>query len=104
MNEPERHDVLIVVHQLDGSAPQSTQATVRIPSDADLAQLLQELERESPEIYPEVRRRILRAAAGVLATGRVHPLTEDLTRQLARGGPIVFPALAEDPRSSSSVA
>jgi len=104
MNGSERHDVLIVVHQSDGRAPQSMQATVRIPLDANLTQLMRELERESPEIYPEVRRRILRAAGGVLATGRAHPLTEDLTRQLARGGPIVFPALAEDPRSSSSVA
>ena len=104
MNENERREILVVIQQSEPDASHHLEQTVRLPLGAGLAELLREIERESPEIYPEIRGRVLRAAGGVLATGQEHPLLEGLTRQLATGGPVVFPAVGEDTRDASAVA
>ncbi len=105
MSESERHDIVIVVHRPESQAADHLVSTVKLPSGASLAQLLHELERESPEIYPEIRSRVLRAAAGVLAYGEKNPLFEGLTQQLADGGPVIFPThVEEDARDSNAVA
>ncbi len=101
MSRDERSDVLIVLHRPDGPAPRSDEHRLRLPDGADLADLLRELERESPALHAEIRGRILRAAGRVLAYGKEDKLVPALTRQLADGGPVVFPA--EDPADSSAV-
>jgi len=103
MNENERREILVVIQQSEPDVRRPIEQTVQIPQGAGLTELLREIERESPEIYPEIRGRVLRAAGGVLATGQEHPLLEGLTRQLAAGGPVVFPAVAEDTRDASAV-
>ncbi|MCJ7756062.1 MAG: hypothetical protein MUP13_15980 [Thermoanaerobaculales bacterium] len=105
MNETERRDILVVVHRSEPQAAERLEHTVQLPSGASMAELLHELERESPEIYPEIRSRVLRAAAGVLAYGDKNPLFEGLTQQLADGGPEIFPThVEEDARDSNAVA
>ncbi|MFC2099510.1 hypothetical protein ACFLSF_01605 [Candidatus Bipolaricaulota bacterium] len=96
MNENERRDILVVVHPSEPEARDRLERTVQLPSGASVAELLRELERESPEIYPEIRDRVLRAAAGVLAYGAANPLFEGLTQQLADGGPVIFPTQVQD--------
>ena len=54
--------------------------------------MLRELERESPTMYSEIRKRILRSASRVLAYGKDDDLLPSLSQQLASGGPVVFPA------------
>ena len=105
MNPNERRDILVIFHRSEPQATQRLEHTVQLPSGASVAELLRELERESPEIYPEIRSRVLRAAAGVLAYGEKSALFEGLTRQLADGGPVIFPTqVEEDARDSNAVA
>jgi len=88
----ERKDVLVVLCRSDGLAPSKDERRLLLPAGAGLSDLLRELERESPAMYAEIRDRILRSAGRVLAYGEDDDLLPTLTRQLADGGPIVFPA------------
>ena len=105
MSPNELRDVLVVVQHDERGEHSEIEQIVRLPQGAGLVELLREIERESPEIYPEIRERVLRAAGGVLAYGSTGPLLEGITKQLANGGPIVFPMqIGEDTRDSSAVA
>ncbi|MBU0595385.1 hypothetical protein KJ567_01710 [Candidatus Bipolaricaulota bacterium] len=105
MNESERHNILVVVHRSEPQASHRVEQTIQLPRGAGVAELLLEIKRESPEIYPEIRDRILRAAGGVHAYGEAHPLFEGLTKQLADGGPVIFPTqVEEDAWDSKAVA
>jgi len=84
-------DVDVVVYTSDVPFPRRLEQTVRLPDEAGFADLLNALRRESPEIYTEVRNRVLRAAGRVLAYGVGAPLLATLDRQFAQGGPIIFP-------------
>jgi hypothetical protein len=95
MTASERKDVLVVLHRSDGSAPTRDEQRLRLPVGAGFSDLLRELERESPTMYEEVRDRILRSAGRVLAYGKDDDLLPSLTRQLAEGGPVIFPAEEE---------
>jgi hypothetical protein len=91
MTRGERRDVLVVLCRSDGPSPLRDEQSVRLPAGADFSDVLRELERESPAMYAEVRERILRSAGRVLAYGKDDDLLPTLIRQLAAGGPIVFP-------------
>jgi len=91
----ERKDVLVVLYRSDGSAPTKDEQRIRLPAGAGFSDLLRELERESPAMYKEIRDRLLRSAGRVLAYGKDDDLLPSLTRQLANGGPVVFPAEEE---------
>ena len=101
MSPGERKDVLVVLYKSDGPSPLKDEQRIRLPTGAGFSDLLRELERESPTMYAEVRKRILRSAGRVLAYGKDDDLLPALTRQLADGGPIVFPA--EDEARSTTI-
>jgi len=91
MTSGNRQDVLIVLYRSDGPSPLQDEQRIHLPAGAGFSDLLRELEREPPGMYAEVRKRILRSAERVLAYGKDDDLLPALTRQLADGGPIVFP-------------
>jgi hypothetical protein len=101
MSPGERRDVLVVLYKSDGPSPLKDEQRIRLPAGAGFSDLLRELERESPSMYAEVRRRILRSAGRVLAYGKDDDLLPALTRQLADGGPIIFPV--EDEARSATI-
>ena len=92
MTTGERKDVLVVLYRSDGSAPSKDEQLIRLPAGAGFSDLLRELERESPAMYAEIRDRILRSAGRILAYGKDDNLLPSLSRQVADGGPVVFPA------------
>jgi len=92
MTIDERKDVLVILYRSEGSPPTKDEKRLRLPAGAGFSELLRELERESPAMYEAVRDRILRSAGRVLAYGKDDDLLPSLTRQLANGGPVVFPA------------
>lgn len=91
MSPGERRDVLVVLYKSGGPSTLKDEQRIRLPAGAGFSDLLGELERESPSMYAEIRKRILRSAGRVLAYGKDDDLLPALTRQLADGGPIVFP-------------
>ena len=101
MSPGERKDVLVVLYKSDGPSLLKDEQRIRLPAGAGFSDLLRELERESPAMYAEVRKRILSSAGRVLAYGKDDDLLPALTRQLADGGPIVFPA--EDEVRSAAI-
>ncbi len=100
MSPGERKDVLVVLYKSAGLSPLKDEQRIRLPAGAGFSDLLRELERESPAMYAEVRKRILRSAGRVLAYGKDDDLLPALTRQLADGGPIVFP-MEDEARSTT---
>ena len=101
MSAPNLQDVLIVVRRADGSSEGQVEHRIQLPPEASLAELLVRLEEESPELFKEVRSRVLRAAGRVLAYGRDDSLLPTVSRQLASGGPVVFPDQREDEDSKA---
>jgi hypothetical protein len=101
MRSGERKDVLVVLYRSDGPSPLKDEQQIRLPAGAGFSDFLRELERESPAMYAEVRRRILRSAGRVLAYGKDDDLLPALTQQLTDGGRIVFPA--EDEVHSATI-
>ena len=101
MTPGEQQDVLVVLYRSDGPSALKDEQRVHLPAGAGFSDLLRELERVSPALCAEVRKRILRSAGRVLAYGKDDDLLPALTRQLADGGPIVFPA--EDEVRSAAI-
>ena len=101
MTSGERQDVLVVLYQSDSPSALKDEQRIHLPAGAGFSDLLCELERESPAMYAEVRKRILRSAGRVLAYGKDGDLLPALTQQIADGGPIVFPA--EDEVRSTAI-
>ncbi len=104
MTPGERQDVLVVIRRAGGTSSGTDEQRLRLPHDADVPELLRELKRQSPTMYAEIRRRILQSAGQVLAYGKDDPLLPELTKQLASGGPIVFPADDESPQARRTAA
>jgi len=92
MSEQRENEIRVVVHASNRSAVERLEGRVRLPSDAQFEDFIEALKAESPAVYEEVRRRVLRAAGRVLAYGRDDPLLIDIDRKLAEGGTLVFPA------------
>jgi hypothetical protein len=91
MNHDDCRDIRIVLHDAADPAAPAAEHRLCLPRRADLNDLLRALEREAPDVHTEVRERLLRAAGRVLAYGTGDDLLPALKRQLASGGPIVFP-------------
>ena len=89
--EPDK-EILVVVYRSDALEPEKLEGRVRLRGDAEFPDFIDALKRESPALYEEVRRRVMRAAGRVLAYGRDDPLLLDIDRSLAEGGTLVFPA------------
>jgi len=64
---------------------------LEVPSGAGIDDLLLKLQKESPEIYEEIRSRVLDSARSILAYGSGNNLMSSLNRGLSEGGTIVFP-------------
>ena len=101
MTPRDPRDMLVIVHRADGSGALDKR-TVCLPAEAGVSDLLDELERVAPDMHVKVRNRILRAAGRVLAYGQQSSLLPTLSRQLAEGGPIIFPA-EDDPVGSRTL-
>ena len=95
MTFDDRRDVLVVLYRAGEPSEEKDEQRLLLPVGAGFSDLLRELERESPTMYSEIRKRILRSASRVLAYGKDDDLLPALTRQLANGGPVVFPAEAD---------
>jgi len=85
-------EIRVVVCASDAPPSERLEVCVRLPDSAQFADFIEALKTESPTIYEEVRRRVLRAAGRVLAYGRDDPLLVSIDRKLAEGGTLVFPA------------
>jgi hypothetical protein len=85
-------DIRVVVRSSDPSSSGRIEQRLRLPGDAEFSDFLEALKKESPKIYEEVRRCVLRAAGRVLAYGRQEPLLAEIDRTLLAGGTIVFPS------------
>jgi len=96
MNPDEQTDIRVVLYRSGPAAAERIEQRVRLPRGGGLSELLQELKQESPALYEEIRRRILRAAGRVLAFGEDEAFLPTLSQQLAEGGPLIFPAPADD--------
>ena len=84
MSDEARQAVIVVVKHADKPAETEIHQTVRLPENASVADLLRAIEHESPEIYAEIRSRILRAAGGVLAYGSSDGLFDGMMAFLCR--------------------
>ena len=100
MNGESNKEIRIVIQAAGSTEDGRLEGRVRLPSNAQFEDLIEALKAESPAVYEEVRRRVLRAAGRVLAYGRDDPLLIDIDRKLAEGGTLVFPA--EDEVSSAT--
>jgi hypothetical protein len=90
-------EIRVVVHGSGSPTFDTLETRVRLPRDAQFEDFIEALKAESPEVFEEVRRRVMRAAGRVLAYGRDDPLLVDIDRKLTEGGTLVF--LAEDDAS-----
>jgi hypothetical protein len=89
-------DIKVVVYLSDPSTCGRMEQRLRLPQDAEFSEFLETLKDESPSVYEEVRRRVLRAAGRVLAYGRQDPLLTEIDRKVLEGGTLVFPATEDD--------
>ena len=96
MTAPSERWIQVVVPPTEATDAEARKMNVRLPSHADLRDLLEALKEESMPIYEEVRKRVLRLSGDVLAYGVDQTGLVQLRDQLKRGGPIVIP----DPSSS----
>ena len=87
-------EITLVLMPSGARSPKKLEKRVRLPIDAGMDDLLRELER-TPDLHEQVRDRVVRASLDVLANGEGHgsALLRSFDRQLATGGPLVFPAL-----------
>jgi len=99
-------EIRVVVYKADESEVERLEGRVRLRGDAEFPDFVDALKRESPILYEEVRRCVMRAAGRVLAYGRDDPLLIAIDRSLAEGGTLVFPpdASADEEEAASSVA
>lgn len=91
MTAPSERWIQIVVSTTKSSPSGDRKETVRLPLNADIVDLLEELKSTSSPLYEDVRRRVLRLSGDVLAFGRERPALHSLRDQLASGGPVVIP-------------
>lgn len=92
MSAEREKEIRVVVYTSDAPTSERLEGSVCLPDGAQFADLIEALKAESPAIYEEVRRRVLRAAGRVLAYGRDDPLLVNIDRKLEEGGTLVFPA------------
>jgi len=97
---------VVIYRSSDAAEAERIEGRVRLRGDAEFPDFVDALKRESPVLYEEVRRRVMRAAGRVLAYGRDDPLLIAIDRSLAEGGTLVFPpdASADEEEAASSVA
>ena len=83
--------IQIVVPITEAQASEDREESIRLPLNASIVDLLEELKSTSSPLYEDVRRRVLRLSGDVLAFGRERPALHNLREQLASGGPVVIP-------------
>ena len=86
-------EITLVLMPSGARSPRKLEKRVRLPIDAGVDDLLRELER-TPDLYEQVRERVVRASLDVITNGdgRGGAMLRSFDKQLASGGPIVFPA------------
>jgi hypothetical protein len=90
MSDKECTSLRIVLRRPNEGSSDATTYNVQIPRGAGIDDLLLRLQKESPEIYEEVRERILSSARRILAFGSGDELMASFHRGLAEGGTIVL--------------
>jgi len=90
-------EITLVLMPSGSRSPKKLEKRVRLPIDAGMEDLLRELER-TPDLHEQVRDRVVRASLDVLANGEGHgsALLRSFDKQLATGGPVIFPPLNGD--------
>ena len=88
-------DLRVIVHSSD-AAEGVLESQIRLPNGAEFQDFIEALRAESPAVYEEVRRRVMRAAGRVLAFGRDDPLLVSIYEKSTEGGTLVFPADEDD--------
>lgn len=90
-------EITLVLMPSGSRSPKKLEKRVRLPIDAGMEDLLRELER-TPDLHEQVRDRVVRASLDVLANGegRGSALLRSFDKQLATGGPVIFPPLNRD--------
>jgi len=91
MTAPSEHWIQIVVPTTEPQAPEDREEIVRLPRNASIVDLLEELKSTSSPLYEDVRKRVLRLSGDVLAFGRERPALHNLREQLESGGPVIIP-------------
>jgi len=92
MTADQAREIHVVVRTSSALVSDTLESRVLVPRGADFADFIDALRDESPTVYQEVLRRVLRAAGRVLAYGRDDPLLMMIDRKLVEGGVLVFPA------------
>lgn len=87
-------EITLVLLPSGARSPKRLEKRVRLPINAGMDDLLRELER-TPDLHEQVRDRVARASLDLIThgEGRGGAMLRSLDKQLATGGPIVFPAL-----------
>jgi hypothetical protein len=85
-------EIYVVAYTSGTPDPERLEARVCLSSGDDFPAFIDALKRASPNLYEEVRRRVMRAAGRVLAYGRDDPLLITIDRKIAEGGTLLFPA------------
>jgi hypothetical protein len=96
MSADQAKEIRVVVYTSNVAESEPLESQVALPGDAEFADLIDALRDESPTVYEEVRRRVLRAAGRVLAYGRDDPLLMAIDEKLEQGGTLIFPAEEDD--------
>ena len=91
MSAEQDREIRVVVHMSDELEPERLEGRVLLSGGAEFPEFIDALKRESPDLYEEVRRRVMRAAGRVLAYGRDDPLLVAIDQKLAEGGTLIFP-------------
>lgn len=92
MTSERDRELRVVILNADAPDAPALEGCVRIPDNAQFQDFIDALKAESPDVYEEVRRRVMRAAGRVLAYGTDDPLLIAIDEKLAHGGTLIFPA------------
>jgi hypothetical protein len=95
MTEQREKDLRVLIYKSENAASPALESCVRLPEEAQFEDFIDALRAASPEVFEEVRRRVMRAAGRVLAYGRDDPLLVAIDEKLIEGGTLVFPAEEE---------
>lgn len=90
MSAERDREIRVVAYVANPTEPKRLEANVRLSGGDAFPDFIAALKRESPALYEEVRRHVMRAAGRVLAYGHDDPLLEAIDLRIAEGGTLVF--------------
>jgi hypothetical protein len=96
-------EIRVVIYRSDELEPERLEESIRLSGGADFPDFIEALKRKSPDLYEEVRRRVMRAAGRVLAYGHDDPLLVAIDQKIAEGGTLIFPAEVSETDAKDAV-